>query len=111
MPSRRHFLQQLGLGAGAILLASPRFQSAWAAEAAGLARSTPEAEGISSAAIQAFLDGLAQAKQEMHSFILSRHGRVIAEGWWAPYEAKRQHTMYSMSKSFTSTAVGFAVAE
>ena len=40
-----------------------------------------------------------------------RHGQVIAEGWWAPYDAEHNHVLYSLSKSFTSTAVGFAVAE
>lgn len=110
-PTRRIFLQQLALGAGTLVFTAPRFQLAWAKENLGLPRSTPEAEGVASGAIQAFLDGLAAAKQEMHSVIIARHGRVIAEGWWAPYEAKLRHTMYSMSKSFTSTAVGFAVAE
>ena len=112
MPStRRTFLQQLGGGAGALVFASPRFDTAWAAEAAGMARSTPEAEGVATAGIQAFVEALVRNKHEMHSFMLARHGRVIAEGWWAPYEAKLRHTLYSMSKSFTSTAVGFAVAE
>jgi CubicO group peptidase (beta-lactamase class C family) len=109
--TRRTFLKQLGLGTGALVLTSPRFQSAWAAESLGLARSTPEAEGVASAGIQAFLDGLAAARHEMHSVMIARHGRVIAEGWWTPYEGKLRHTMYSMSKSFTSTAVGLAVAE
>ena len=111
-PTRRSFLKHLGLGAGAFVLAPTiRYQSAWAAEAAGLARSTPEAEGVSSAAIQAFIDALAKNKHEMHSFMLARHGHVVAEGWWTPYEAKRPHTLYSLSKSFTSTAVGFAASE
>ena len=47
----------------------------------------------------------------MHSFMLVRHGHVVAEGWWSPYDAKTRHSMYSLSKSFTSTAVGLAVAE
>jgi CubicO group peptidase (beta-lactamase class C family) len=110
-PTRRTFLKQLGIGAGTFVFAAPRFQTAWAVENAELLRSTPEAEGVTSAGIQAFLDGLAAAKHEMHSVMIARDGRIIAEGWWAPYEAKRRHTMYSMSKSFTSTAVGFAVAE
>jgi len=38
-------------------------------------------------------------------------GKVIAEGWWDPYRPDLIHTMYSASKSFTSTAVGFAVKE
>jgi CubicO group peptidase (beta-lactamase class C family) len=47
----------------------------------------------------------------MNSFMLVRHGHVIAEGWWAPYSAQDNHELYSLSKSFTSTAVGMAVAE
>ena len=47
----------------------------------------------------------------MNSFILIRHGHVVAEGWWAPYDRETPHMLYSLSKSFTSTAVGFAVAE
>ena len=47
----------------------------------------------------------------MHSFMLVRHGRVVAECWWAPYRAEARHSLYSLSKSFTSTAVGLAVAD
>jgi CubicO group peptidase (beta-lactamase class C family) len=47
----------------------------------------------------------------MHSFMLVRHGHVVVEGWWAPYDADTPHILYSLSKSFTSTAVGLAIAE
>jgi CubicO group peptidase (beta-lactamase class C family) len=43
--------------------------------------------------------------------MIVRHGKVVAEGWWAPYGPGLRHTLYSTSKSFTSTAVGFAVTE
>jgi len=43
--------------------------------------------------------------------MLVRHGHVVAEGWWTPYAPEIPHVLYSLSKSFTSTAVGFAVAE
>jgi CubicO group peptidase (beta-lactamase class C family) len=76
-----------------------------------LPRSTPEAEGVSSAGILAFLEAVRQSKHELHSFMLVRHGRVVAEGWWSPYGPEFNHSLYSLSKSFTSTAVGFAVKE
>ena len=76
-----------------------------------LPRSTPEAEGVSSNAIIQFLDAAAKSKTEFHSFMLLRHGKVIAEGWWNPYRADLRHTLYSCSKSFTATAIGFAVTE
>ena len=43
--------------------------------------------------------------------MMLRHGKVIAEGWWSPYASDLKHTMYSCSKSFTATAIGFAVNE
>jgi CubicO group peptidase (beta-lactamase class C family) len=43
--------------------------------------------------------------------MIIRHGKVIAEGWWNPYRPELRHTLYSLSKSFTSTAIGFAVVE
>src|SRR6187455_1693762 len=76
-----------------------------------LPRSTPEAEGVSSKGIMEFLDAISNSKHEMHSIMILRHGKVIAEGWWNPYRPDLKHTLYSLSKSFTSTAVGFAVAE
>jgi CubicO group peptidase (beta-lactamase class C family) len=48
---------------------------------------------------------------EPHSFIFLRHGKVIAEGWWKPYAPQLKHSLYSLTKSFTSTAVGFAITE
>jgi CubicO group peptidase (beta-lactamase class C family) len=47
----------------------------------------------------------------MHSFMLVRHGHVFAEAWWEPESAEKPHILWSLSKSFTSTAVGMAVAE
>jgi len=76
-----------------------------------LPRSTPEEQGISSSAVLDFVNTLDQQMDGMHSVMVVRHGKVIAEGWWAPYDAQHRHVLYSLSKSFTSTAVGFAVAE
>jgi CubicO group peptidase (beta-lactamase class C family) len=78
---------------------------------AGLPRSTPEEQGISSAAVRAFIEAADQQIDTLHSFMLVRHGHVIAEAWWAPESAEKPHVMWSLSKSFTSTAVGLAVAE
>lgn len=73
--------------------------------------STPEAEGISAAGIDSFLNAAAHSKHEFHSFMFLRHGKLIAQGWWNPYKPNLRHSLYSCSKSFTSTAVGFAVSE
>lgn len=79
--------------------------------ATSLPRSTPEAQGIPAAAITAFLAAAEQAECGLHSLMLLRHGHVVAEGWWDPYEPAAPHMLFSLSKSFTATAVGLAVAE
>jgi CubicO group peptidase (beta-lactamase class C family) len=76
-----------------------------------LPRSTPEAQGVSSATVLAFVEAADKQVDTMHSFMLVRHGHVVAEGWWKPEAADKPHVMHSLSKSFTSTAVGLAVAE
>jgi CubicO group peptidase (beta-lactamase class C family) len=76
-----------------------------------LPRSVPEKEGVSSAGILQFVDAIEQSGEEWHSFVLLRHGKVVAESWWNPYRPDLKHTIYSTSKTFTSTAIGFAVSE
>jgi CubicO group peptidase (beta-lactamase class C family) len=78
---------------------------------AGLPRSSPEAQGVDSAALLAFIEAADKKIDSLHSFMLVRHGQVVAEGWWAPYDAQSPHSLFSLSKSFTSTAVGLAIAE
>ena len=76
-----------------------------------LPRSTPAESGVSSRAIAALLDRLEELSVECHSIMIVRRGHVVAEGWWAPYSAERPHLLYSLTKSFTSIAVGLAIAD
>jgi CubicO group peptidase (beta-lactamase class C family) len=87
------------------------FVASTTVHAGPLPRSTPEEQGISSSDLLAFVEAADQQLDSLHSLMLVRHGNVVAEGWWAPYRAELRHEMYSLSKSFTSTAVGFAVSE
>ncbi len=74
--------------------------------------STPEAMGISSGAILDFVEALErEQKNAIHSFMLRRHGKIVAEAWWAPFNPESPHMLYSLSKSFTSTAIGIAQDE
>lgn len=76
-----------------------------------LAPAAPEAVGIPSEAIGAFLDAVETQCGGLHSMMLLRHGQVAAAGWWRPYGAQRPHMLFSLSKSFTATAVGIAIEE
>jgi CubicO group peptidase (beta-lactamase class C family) len=66
---------------------------------------------MSSRAIVALLDQLEARSVECHSLMVVHRGHVVAEGWWTPYSAERPHLLYSLTKSFTSVAVGLAIAD
>ncbi|MGD9559661.1 MAG: serine hydrolase domain-containing protein [Oscillospiraceae bacterium] len=46
-----------------------------------------------------------------HAFMALRHGHVFAEGFCHPYGPQHLHPLFSITKSFTGIAVGFAVQE
>lgn len=71
----------------------------------------PEEVDVDSSAITAFLNEITSKKLGLQSFTVVRHDKVCAQGFFAPYAAEYPHVLYSMSKSLTSTAVGFAVDE
>jgi CubicO group peptidase (beta-lactamase class C family) len=72
---------------------------------------SPESLGIPSRAILNFLQRIDAERICMHGFLLVRHNKIAAEGYWAPWSADRKHRMYSVSKSFVSLAVGMMVGE
>lgn len=72
---------------------------------------SPESLGIPSQAIQNFLQRIDAERIGMHGFLLVRHNRIAAEGYWAPWSANRKHRMYSVSKSFVALAVGMMIDE
>ncbi|MWC27957.1 serine hydrolase domain-containing protein [Paenibacillus sp. MMS18-CY102] len=76
-----------------------------------LPRTTPESVGLPNESVHAFLDELEQKALAIHSFMIIRDGKVAAEGWWEPFGADIPHFIFSITKSFTSTAVGLAVQE
>ncbi|MEI6577991.1 MAG: serine hydrolase [Eubacteriales bacterium] len=71
----------------------------------------PEEAGVSSNVVADFIEDLKKSNIETHSIMILRHGKVAFESWSEPYEPDIPHTMYSVSKSFTSTAIGFAIEE
>jgi CubicO group peptidase (beta-lactamase class C family) len=78
-------------------------------QASSFDRATPESQGIDPAALAALVRG-AEA-HAFHSLMVLRHGKVVAETWWAPYTAEMPHMMFSVSKTVTATAIGLLVDE
>ena len=81
------------------------------AQTKSLPRSTPEQEGVSSESIVNLIDAFEKKIEFVHSYMIVKNGKVISEGWWDPYGPNIPHELWSLSKSFTSTAIGFAVEE
>ena len=77
-----------------------------------LPAAAPSSQGVDARGVLALLDALeAHPLVDPHSLVLVRHGRAVAQGWWAPFSPEQPHLLYSLSKSFTSAALGLAVAE
>jgi CubicO group peptidase (beta-lactamase class C family) len=110
---RREFLQQTGLLSLGMGLLPGISELSWLTGNASSAfqKISPEQAGISSAAILKFLTEADKSGLELHSFMLLRHGKLVTEAYWKPFDKEYVHTLYSLSKSFTSTAVGLAVKE
>lgn len=70
-----------------------------------------EEVGVSSAEFCSFLDDLKNSGIDNHTLMVIRHGKVAAESYSDPYTVDTPHAMYSVSKTITATAVGFAMNE
>ena len=70
-------------------------------------RVTPEAVGIPSASIETLLDRLEEGWTEPHGLMIMRHGKVCAEGWWAPYAPGVRHGLQSHTKTYAATSRNF----
>ena len=71
----------------------------------------PEDVGVDSRGLIQFLDDMKAKRLHMHKMMVLRHGKVLMKTSFAPWSTDDLHILYSLSKSFTSTAVGFAVQD
>jgi CubicO group peptidase (beta-lactamase class C family) len=120
MIGRRKFLKELsygGIGVGLLahdVLAHPVL--AYSGFEPGIAlKSTrqfsPESQGVSSQGLINFFDAVDKSGLEFHSIMINRNGKTILEAWWQPFKKEYVHSLYSLSKSFTSTAIGMLKGE
>ncbi len=58
-----------------------------------------------------FIAALEVEDLDVHSVLVLRHGATVAEAYRAPFDADTPHRMYSVTKSFVSSAVGLAIAD
>jgi CubicO group peptidase (beta-lactamase class C family) len=77
-----------------------------------LVRKSPESQGVSSAFFTELIRILNENRKcNMHKFMAVRHGYVIAECAFEPYDMDMWHVSYSMCKSIVGMAIGLLVEE
>jgi len=113
--SRRQILRVIATGAGSSLVPTSLFVPSISLAAKqyddGLARSSPDEVGVDPLIVLDFIDSIFAMELDLHSFMLYRHGNVVAEGWSWPYQSHRPHMMHSLTKSVTACGVGMALDE
>lgn len=96
----------------AVLIATAFLPAATFGQINEIERATPESQGVPSKSIISFLDSITNLPTaEIHSVIIMRHGKVIAETYPKPFKAEYGQTLFSCSKTFTSAAIGMAINE
>lgn len=76
-----------------------------------LAHVSCESQGIPSMAVVDCLMSLEEKNVPIHSFLLMRHKSLVAEVYYAPYDAQTPHRMFSVTKSLVSLAIGILVSD
>lgn len=72
-------------------------------------KSTPEEQGIDSAKLRAMLEDMQKKKLPMHAVLVIRHGSLVMEAYFHPYQADSRHFLTSATKSIVSALVGIAI--
>jgi CubicO group peptidase (beta-lactamase class C family) len=71
--------------------------------------STPEEQGLDSAALARLVDAVGSRRQD--SLLIVRHGRIVAEAYYAPFEAGVSHDLRSVTKSIVGTLTAIEIRE
>lgn len=103
---RRTFLKQIGAGTAGLATIVYMPGCTTGAKDTAATIYSPESQGISSQGLIDFFEAVGKSELEFHSIMISRNGKLVTEGWWKPFRKEYVHTLYSLSKSFTSTAIG-----
>ncbi len=71
--------------------------------------STPEAQGMDSAALAQLVDFVGIYRQD--SLLIIRHGKIVVDAYYAPYAPNIRHDLRSVTKSFTGTLTAIELRE
>ncbi len=74
-------------------------------------KATPEEVGIFSKDVRKLIQSFSDNGLYMHSLLIIRNGKLITEGYYAPFTRDTKHRLYSSSKTFVSGAIGLLCDE
>lgn len=72
---------------------------------------TPEQQGLDSELLAQMLEQIQSKPINLHSMIIVRHGYIVAETYFPPFEATTTGEIYSITKSIVSALVGIAIEQ
>jgi len=73
--------------------------------------STPAEQGLDPAPLVELIQLIEKGERfpELHSLLVVRNGRLVVEEYFGRFDRNTEHTLQSVSKSFSSAAVGVAI--
>lgn len=77
----------------------------------GWRRSSPEAQGMDSDVLAEAFDEIRRRQIAIHSLTIVRHGSLVLDSYFWPFQDNLPHDLASVTKSVTSTLVGIAIGE
>ena len=66
---------------------------------------------INAGGVKRFLEEIEKGGYHLHSFMLTRHGKIAYECSWAPYRLDEVHHMHSFTKGLVASAIGILEGE
>jgi CubicO group peptidase (beta-lactamase class C family) len=75
---------------------------------AGWRSSTPEAQGIDSVKLAELVQAIREREVPVHSLLVIRHGYVVIDATFYPYDGQTVHDVASVTKSVMTTLIGIA---
>jgi CubicO group peptidase (beta-lactamase class C family) len=75
----------------------------------GWRTSTPSAQRMDGSKLDAALAFVQKQKLALHGMLVVRHGYIVMEKYFPPYDQDTAHELYSCTKSFVSALTGIAI--
>ncbi len=72
---------------------------------------SPESQGLRAASVLRLIDELERGGLDPHALTIARAGQVLFRGAWQPWSLEAPSLVYSVSKTFTATAIGLLEAD